>query len=217
MNFIPAKLKFAPTDFIEILENVIRGDYDPDIPILYAKLTMSPDEFKNFDITFVSGNAIKVWSSSQSSTHCGLCEWCHTEFNGKVYGIPIHIDNKLIDKSTNSKYLAQEILKTYGIKTINISSIGCFCSFQCAYASLLNMSHKHFVENQEESIKILKLLFLNKFPNTELYPTPSPLLLTKYGGPLSEEEYNKFKTKECNIKPTKNFEVVNVSYRWLME
>ena len=223
MNFIPAKIKFAPVDFIKILEDVMRGDYDPDIPILYKKLTLSPEDTKNIDITFLSGVAIKVWSSSRVSSHCGLCEWCNDKIDGKVYGVPVNIDGKLIDKSLNNKYLVQEILKSYGVKTININLVGCFCSYQCAYASLLACSggngNKYFMQDVDESIKILKLLFMehNKGKENTLYPMPSPLLKEKYGGMLSDEEYNKFKTKECNIKPTNNFETVNVSYKWLIQ
>ena len=66
----------------------------------------------------------------------------------------------------------------------NISVLGNFCSFNCACRYIIDFLNKDLLNN------LIKLYFL--FYNVKVYeiePSPNRLLMEKYGGYMSEEEF----------------------------
>lgn len=137
-------------------------------------LTASKTFFTENTVTKLNLNLIDEAGETIKLKHTDIsCWWCSHQFET----LPCFIPRALID---------------------NIYQVfGCFCSFNCAAAYNMNMSDTQSRIRNRHAL-ILKL-FHNIFGNDkELIVAPSYLILKKYGGTLSINEFRKSFT--CEIK-----------------
>lgn len=84
-----------------------------------------------------------------------------------------------------------------------------FCNFRCAFASTeKNNKVLTLIPLTSDSRMLLKILYNAQYPMAgPLVPAPDPSLLKRYGGPLTDEEYDKGAvtySRSCNTIPTHN-------------
>jgi len=98
------------------------------------------------------------------------CYWCLHGFENKVYGLPLKISD---DK---------------------FEMYGCFCSPQCVVAFNFNDLDDEFVWERYSYINYL----YNNDITEKIYPAPSRLVLTIFGGELSIEQFRNITEKKYN-------------------
>lgn len=111
------------------------------------------------------------------ATHCLFCT---LKFKNMVrIGCPINRSTNCI---SNGKQCNIKGLDSY-------DTIGVFCSYSCAKAyAQMNSSDPLF----NRSDVLLAKMYAREYKTTDpvnILPSPSPLLLTKYGGSMSTEQY----------------------------
>jgi hypothetical protein len=122
-----------------------------------------------------------------TSYDVGECHHCRHSYNGHGIGIPI----KRIDVQKNNfastvyrgliKDLNPECKILYIVKD-------CFCSFECAYANILQHPNRKL---QEEILGYFMELFNTSYPEQTLIPAGDYRLTKKFGGPFTIEQYRK--------------------------
>lgn len=122
-----------------------------------------------------------------TSYDIGECHHCRHPYTGHGIGIPM----KRIDVHKNNlsatvylgliKDLHPECKILYIVKD-------CFCSFECAYANILQQHNK---KSQEEILGYFMEMFNTSYPKQSLVPAGDYRLTKKFGGPLTIEQYRK--------------------------
>lgn len=137
-------------------------------------LTESKTFFTENTVTKLNLNLIDETGEAIKLNHTDIsCWWCSHQFET----LPCFIPRALID---------------------NIYHVfGCFCSFNCAAAYNMNMNDTQSKLRNRHAL-ILKLFHDIFGKEKELIVAPSYLILTKYGGTLSINEFRKSFT--CEIK-----------------
>ena len=98
------------------------------------------------------------------------CYWCLHGFDNKVFGLPLKITDD------------------------NFEMYGCFCSPQCAVAFNFNELDDEYIWERYSYINYL----YNNDTNEKIYPAPSRLVLTIFGGELSIEQFRNITEKKYN-------------------
>jgi len=122
-----------------------------------------------------------------SSYDMGECHHCRHPYSGHGIGIPM----KRIDVHRNNlsatvylgliKELNPECKILYIVKD-------CFCSFECAYANILQQHNRNV---QEEILGYFMEMFNTSYPKQSLVPAGDYRLTKKFGGPLTIEQFRK--------------------------
>lgn len=130
--------------------------------------------YKNIQVNYneipIYFTGVETWIK-KTNLKCWFCDCC---FNN----IPIFIPDIVITTIENN------------VKKFNISTIGNFCSFNCAAAHI----ELHYASNKKtEKHNLLKLLY--KIMNSgmiihEIIPSPPKVLMQQYGGRLTNTEYS---------------------------
>lgn len=96
------------------------------------------------------------------------CWWCCHRFQTRPVGIPMKFDGK------------------------SFKALGCFCSFNCAYAYCL--SSKSFHKQIGDLLFMYKTLYSGN--QGELRPAPDRIVLKMFGGELTIEEFREASSKD---------------------
>jgi len=156
------------------------------------------------------------------------CFWCRNQFSSMPIGVPI----KYVFSQSVKTYYSEITKDTYSIRE-NISTEkrknlenddnfkiikkehyiidGCFCSFNCAYAFILDNQYKpEYNLSLSLLVKMYQDLFKQEF---DIMPAPHWRLLIQYGGNLTIDEFrdqfNKVEYKDIGERFTHIPEVQN--------
>jgi len=142
----------------------------------YNKYEKLPPFFKNYS----------SWVKS-----CDLhCWYCTLPFNSTPIFIPTIIEPVILKK--NDEY--------------NITTYGVFCCFNDAYNFIyksLDINYSDKIEYIHKLNYLYKLFYGKNFKGVVNYI--NPLMLEKYGGKLTEEEYNNEKLSYMSEEEKKNY------------
>jgi len=123
-----------------------------------------------------------------TSHDIGECHHCRHSYTGNGIGIPVkRID---VQKNNLSSTVYYNLIKdkTPECKILYIVK-DCFCSFECAYANILQCySHNKL---QEDILGYFMELFNTSHPGKTLIPAGDYRLTKKFGGSLAIEEFRK--------------------------
>ena len=129
--------------------------------------------YKNIQVTYNEipsvFNGVETWIK-KTNLKCWFCDNC---FNTS----PVFIPDIIITMIENN------------IKKYNISTIGNFCSFNCAAAHI----ELYYIANKKtEKHNLLKFLYkiMNSVIIHEIIPSPPKTLMQQYGGKITCSEYN---------------------------
>ena len=122
-----------------------------------------------------------------TSHDVGECHHCRHSYTGNGIGIPV----KRIDVHRNnlSSTIYHNLIKESNpeCKILYIVK-DCFCSYECAYANILQNSSSKL---QEDVYGYFMELFNTAYPGKTLVPAGDYRLTKKFGGHLTIEQYRK--------------------------
>lgn len=190
----PLKITFPPCDFYEVLDNVGRGIYELRIPHVYAEIKNKGERSHKIDTEYVKGHVVNIWTKSVITCESMVCEWCRRKFKDRMVGVPISVDGEIIKNNYNEKSIIDQLLNNRHVLSLNISLIGCLCSWECALSACRRNPGNYNVKCPKKSEQIIKLLYEDELRRAgkklqELLPMPSPSIMQAYGGPLTTKEY----------------------------
>jgi hypothetical protein len=124
-----------------------------------------------------------------SSCDVGECHHCRHSYTGDGIGIPFkRID---IKKNSLSSTIYDSLVKDkFPECKILFVVKDCFCSFECAYANILQ-TYSH-TKIQEDILGYFMELYNTSYPNQTLIPAGDYRLTKKFGGTLTIEQFRKF-------------------------
>lgn len=137
-----------------------------------------------------NNNEVNVIISKPLASKATHCCYCTLEFKGPFrIGCPINRSYSFVNNIENDKHY--DI-----IGTDNYDTIGIFCSYSCAKAfAKSNLSADPIFSKSENLLAKMYARQYGLYDPVTLISSPSPLLLTKYGGNVSEEQYENEKGK----------------------
>src|SRR5580658_3769021 len=134
-------------------------------------------EHENYTVSTKTSTVVSRQILSKA-THCCYCT-LELKFDSLRIGCPI---NRTATCVTNGKHFNISGTSSY-------DTVGVFCSFSCAKAfARANMADPSFLSSETLLAKMYAQEYNFSGPIT-ITPSPSPLLLSKFGGPMSEEQY----------------------------
>ena len=107
---------------------------------------------------------------------CNVCWWCDCLIKNN----PIHIPYKeMIGCNAPGILIAES-------KTLTYECYGFFDTYQCAYAY-----NNHFGIHKDQSDTLIKYMYHMDYNDTfEIQEAPQKIIMAKYGGIFSEEQYH---------------------------
>jgi hypothetical protein len=112
----------------------------------------------------------------------------------KIYKHPISNERYTIKENINYQNISHtEYVKKYLVMESQIEVVDTFCSFNCCLAYILDNKHDPSFINSEN---ILRYMWNEICPDTELSPSPSWRLIKGFGGSLSINKFRKLHTSD---------------------
>ena len=191
------KITFPPCDFYAVLDDVSRGIYPVEVPHIYAALMNQKDNQQTdckIETKFIKGQVINIWTKPVMSCETMVCEWCRRKFKDRMLGVPISVDDQLINGNFTNKSIINHLLSHRHMRSLNIGLIGCLCSWECVLAACRRNPGNYNITNPKSSEQLINLIRNDELdragkPHSELLPMPSPSIMQMYGGPLTPKEY----------------------------
>lgn len=209
------KITFPKCDLLMLMDEVSRGIHDIDIPHIYAELMKEPEH--KIETKFIKGNAVNIWTKNLITCESMPCDWCKRKFKNKIVGVPISVDDQIINGTHLSKTIVKQLLEHKHLNLVNIGLIGCLCSWECALSACTRNPGNYNVKDVKSSEALLRLLHEDDLRHggktiTELQPMPTPLLMSMFGGPLSTSDYMNSRGKRTIYSESHN--ITPVTWQW---
>jgi hypothetical protein len=123
---------------------------------------------------------------------------------------------QILNNNPNIVYNKQSIDIVKGIHKIVTRNFfetdGIFCSFNCMISYIEENSYNPIYQNSNHLIYLMYKHIFGNYPNQPFIRSPSWKLRKEYGGPLTDEDYEKY-IQTIPIIETKQFKVLNSYYK----
>jgi hypothetical protein len=161
-------------------------------PNVIVNNTVTP--FVNYKSIQLSGEKyVELYKNHQMNG--GRCDYCKCDFTSEIIGYPIAYEEqqKLLDDNT------YKIIHLFWIE-------GCFHSYECCYAYIINYDGVFNKYNLEFDVKVMfKYMYSLLFDKNELKPAKDPKLLIVNGGSMTLNEW-----EDQNVHYVRSNEVIKI-------
>lgn len=139
---------------------------------------------KSYDKIPVNFISIETWFKT-TNIHCW---YCSRGFKGRPWFEPQSIE-PICESSNGGLLNRQQLMNSNNKKSTSIVITGIFCSCNCvrAYIDL----HTKDIADRHNKVEMLKYVYqlFNGKKIADIQASPSPMEMTKFGGYLTESEY----------------------------
>lgn len=214
-----AHIPISRVAYINILERAQQGTLPDKVLTMARAVEMSASGEHNvqFRWKIINGKMVNLWSAKRHPRK-QLCMWCRREFDWRSIGIPVEISESTVPRILDLPDTAtrKNLRSIYDHRTIDARICGVYCSYSCCLSGVQWQFRQISTNaNREKSLALLRQIHAHDYPEEELLPTPSPLLLESYGGFIHESEYDALRNSKPKYKPSNDFTLVQVAKNWI--
>lgn len=173
------------------LRGVFKRDCKTIEDIWCERLALENDETESHEVKYdklpVMFTGLVNWPKRTNLS----CNWCHRDCNSLPWFEPCSIEP--VRDETVGSFMSREDLAT--VRNTNKHSIitrGVFCNAHCVAAwVIVDTKIKSLLKNKMSMLEYVYTIMTNGKVLKPILPSPSPLIMQRYGGNTSDEEYQR--------------------------